>query len=770
MNMAQRKVNCEVYTDRGIVGERGADGADGKSAYEQAVDGGYEGTEEEFEEALASDITTVADNISDINTVGSNISDVNTVANNMAAIIAAPTAATQAAASASQAATSATNAQTSETNAATSASNAATSASNASASATTASTKASEAITSATSASASAASASTSATSASTSATNAEIWAEGTDSQVTPLGGEHSAKGWANIAKQYAESIGAALKYKGSVSTYSALPSTGQEIGDTWNVLDTGDNYAWTGTEWDKLSGTVDLSAYRTAAAQDLIDATKQDTLVSGTNIKTVNNTSLLGSGDITIDSLPSQSGQSGKFLTTDGTDASWSDVPAPAGVYTEDNLVAGTNISLTEQTISGGIDANTLALLHFDGNLNDASQYSSTCSASFGGGVLDYLRSIDGHTHFDQFYYGLNYGKVSLTNSNVYKNKQNYTFDYWFYCVAETYNAFTSSVGFDASSKTVYLTVYPEGNKLKISGYPISTLTKDLDFTIERSAWHHVAMTYNHSSTTTTVYLDGQNVWEINNVDLSIPNSGTTIKIGGGETGGAQTYLDEFRFSDVVRYNGNFTPPTGPYTSGSTTVTSINNTMSAPSVMTGATSGAAGTSGLVPAPAAGDQAKYLTGAGTWATVDALPSQTGHSGEFLTTNGTTPSWAGLPDISGKANVSLDNLSSAGKSLAAGLGMPLMDPNHWVSLTLGARGTTYTMPEDGLVCFDTAGGTVGGYILLVCGNCTNLQCASQTYEVLRSFLFVPKGYVFAADYVNAGTLTAFGYYKLKGNAV
>lgn len=56
----------------------------------------------------------------------------------------------------------------------------------------------------------------------------------------------------------------------------------------------------------------------------------KQATLVSGTNIKTVNNNSLLGSGNITIDSLPSQSGQSGKFLTTNGTTASWSTVSIP--------------------------------------------------------------------------------------------------------------------------------------------------------------------------------------------------------------------------------------------------------------------------------------------------------------------------------------------------------------------------------------------------------------------------------------------------------
>lgn len=53
----------------------------------------------------------------------------------------------------------------------------------------------------------------------------------------------------------------------------------------------------------------------------------------------------------------------------------------------------------------------------------------------------------------------------------------------------------------------------------------------------------------------------------------------------------------------------------------------SIDNTVVAelsdlPGVMTGATSGTAGTSGLVPAPSAGDQAKVLKGDGTWGEAD----------------------------------------------------------------------------------------------------------------------------------------------------
>lgn len=74
--------------------------------------------------------------------------------------------------------------------------------------------------------------------------------------------------------------------------------------------------YRWQYTYWN---GGSNVSGWKTW----------QEELVSGTNIKTVNNTSLLGSGNITIDSLPTQSGQSGKYLKTDGTNASWATVEA---------------------------------------------------------------------------------------------------------------------------------------------------------------------------------------------------------------------------------------------------------------------------------------------------------------------------------------------------------------------------------------------------------------------------------------------------------
>ena len=56
--------------------------------------------------------------------------------------------------------------------------------------------------------------------------------------------------------------VSSAFTYKGSVATESALPASGNKTGDVYDVLDTGMNYAWDGTKWDALGGTIDLSNY----------------------------------------------------------------------------------------------------------------------------------------------------------------------------------------------------------------------------------------------------------------------------------------------------------------------------------------------------------------------------------------------------------------------------------------------------------------------------------------------------------------------------
>ena len=84
-------------------------------------------------------------------------------------------------------------------------------------------------------------------------------------------------------------------------------------------------DYWWDGTQAQELeTQKVDLTNYynktETDEAISAATATKQDTLVSGTNIKTVNGASLLGSGDIEVQSKTS------KVIITDGSTVALAD------------------------------------------------------------------------------------------------------------------------------------------------------------------------------------------------------------------------------------------------------------------------------------------------------------------------------------------------------------------------------------------------------------------------------------------------------------
>ena len=159
--------------------------------------------------------------------------------------------------------TSETNAKTSETNAKSSQTAAANSASAASSSASAASTSATNAKDSQTAAASSASAAKSSQTAAATSETNAK----------TALVSCQNIQTQVNNGLQ---SLTSAVKYRGSVASFSALPTSGQSVGDMYNVkaaggtdangtaIRAGDNVVWNGSGWDDQAGTVDLSNYYT--------------------------------------------------------------------------------------------------------------------------------------------------------------------------------------------------------------------------------------------------------------------------------------------------------------------------------------------------------------------------------------------------------------------------------------------------------------------------------------------------------------------------
>lgn len=269
----------------------------GLSAYEIAQSLGFIGTEEEWLESIRGEKGEKGDSITGatvdsdgylilalstgttIKTALKPLVDAKQYADNAAAsatqageseanvatsLSQAKASASQASSRASDAASSASKAKQSETNAANSESNAlqyknaandsktvaATSATNAKAAMNTANTAASSASTSATNASTSESNAAKAEVAAKTAQAEAEKARDDANSAVTKLTG--------------------VMKYAGQVDNYSDLADVTKNKGDVWNIVNAdsehgikaGDNVAWNGTDWDDLSGMVDLSIY----------------------------------------------------------------------------------------------------------------------------------------------------------------------------------------------------------------------------------------------------------------------------------------------------------------------------------------------------------------------------------------------------------------------------------------------------------------------------------------------------------------------------
>ena len=251
----------------------------------------------EYKTSASSSATAAASSASSANTSATNakaaMNTANTAASSARASASdASKAATAASGSATNAASSATSASDSASSAASSAASASDSASSAassaasasdskdkaseyktsaSSSATAAASSASSANTSATNAKAAMNTANTAASSASTSATSASTSASNASkSEVAAKAAQAEAEKARDDANSAVVKLTGVMKYAGQVDNYSDLADVTKNKGDVWNIVNAdashgvkaGDNVAWNGTDWDNLSGYVDLSAF----------------------------------------------------------------------------------------------------------------------------------------------------------------------------------------------------------------------------------------------------------------------------------------------------------------------------------------------------------------------------------------------------------------------------------------------------------------------------------------------------------------------------
>lgn len=134
--------------------------------------------------------------------------------------------------------------------------------------------------------------------------------AEGNITAVTNALDAHKAN-YDNPHKVTAAQLGltTVYKYKGSVATYADLPTTGQKVGDVWNVetadpdhgIKAGDNVAWDGAQWDTLGGNHDLSGYAQLNSANTFTASN----AFRANIAVSNGTKAGSSGSISLGISP---------------------------------------------------------------------------------------------------------------------------------------------------------------------------------------------------------------------------------------------------------------------------------------------------------------------------------------------------------------------------------------------------------------------------------------------------------------------------------
>lgn len=164
-------------------------------------------------------------------------------------------------------------------------------------------------------------------------------------------------------------------KTGGGYTEYLYISNAWEEIGDT--DIDLTDYYTKSETN-NLLSAKADASSVYTKSESDALLNAKQDTLVSGTNIKTVNNESLLGSGNVNIP-VPTNVSQ----LNNDAGYITSSDLPTIDQNYnaSSQNPQSGTAVA---QAVATKADASNVytkseadALLSNKANLSDIPDLS---------------------------------------------------------------------------------------------------------------------------------------------------------------------------------------------------------------------------------------------------------------------------------------------------------------------------------------------------------------------------------------------------------
>jgi hypothetical protein len=238
--------------------------------------------------------------------------------------------------------------------------------------------------------------------------------------------------------------------------------------------------------------------------------------------------------------------------------------------------MIAGSLTPIMLGQIQAGVDANTLLLLSFDGTngsttFTDDAPSPNTVTSNIGGSC--YIGT--GQSKFggsSLFSDGSNGARLNVTtNTNTWLTIPNsgvtFTVEFWIYHLAAdpTLDIYIGIRG-NANSNNSW---WELRRNISTGEFELSNGGSAVGFgsNISLNTWTHVCMT--NDGTTIKGYLNGTqcpNTYSTYNIGASM---GETLAILGRVAGSwlnPNAYMDELRISNVVRYTGNFTPPTAAF------------------------------------------------------------------------------------------------------------------------------------------------------------------------------------------------------------
>lgn len=200
-------------------------------------------------------------------------------------------------------------------------------------------------------------------------------------------------------------------------------------------------------------------------------------------------------------------------------------------------------------QTLSIILSPSSMLLLHFDGNLADASGNSSMSSAD--------PQYVSGK--FGQAFRFNSTGSNSVQGVIKYIGTSDFTIDFWIYRYQSVEYQKYAETGNDGTTGAFNIDASSSGRNLRF--YTIksgSIVNITASSTLATSTWIHVAIV--RSSNNWYMFINGSLVKDYYQSGVTL--SATTLTLRP-----AYTAIDEFRITKTAIWTSNFTPPTSPYT-----------------------------------------------------------------------------------------------------------------------------------------------------------------------------------------------------------